>query len=192
MAPESCPTGPNGSTILDQDCMEHWYALYTKAQKEHHVAQALESQGLEVFLPTVPRSVRRRDRPRDIVLFPCYLFARIDFETVPRSSIAWMPGIRRIVSTGEQPTVVPAAVVEHIRDGLDRVEVFGYGGLKRGDPIKIVSGPLAGLNAVFERPLPPSERVRILVEVLGRLTPAEIDFSQIERRRNPFRRRRRR
>jgi transcription antitermination factor NusG len=162
--------------------MEHWYALYTKAQKEYHVAGALESQGHEVFLPTVPRSMRRRDRPRDIVLFPCYLFARIDFETVPRSSIAWMPGIRRIVSTGEQPTRVPSEVIEHIRSGLDNVEAFGYGGLKRGDPVRIVSGPLAGLNAIFERPLPPSERVRILVDVLGRLTPAEIEFSQIERR----------
>jgi transcription antitermination factor NusG len=172
--------------------MDHWYALYTKAQKEYHVAQALESQGLEVFLPAVPRSVRRRDRPRDVVLFPCYLFARIDFKSVPRSSIAWMPGIRRIVSTGDQPSVVPSVVIEHIREGLDEVEAFGYGGLKRGDPVKIVDGPLAGLNAIFERPLPPTERVRILVDVLGRLTVAEIEFSHIDRRRRSSGRQRRR
>ena len=83
--------------------MEHWYALYTKPKKEHQVNTFLQGQGIETYLPTVQRKVRRRDRPDRVVYFPCYLFARIDFQVTPQSSIAWMPGIRRIVSAGSSP-----------------------------------------------------------------------------------------
>ena len=76
--------------------MKRWYALYTKPHKERQVCTLLEGQSIEVFLPTAQRKIRRRDRPERVVFFPCYLFAHIDFRTVPQSSIEWMPGMRRI------------------------------------------------------------------------------------------------
>jgi len=159
--------------------MEHWYALYTKPKKEHQVNTLLQGQGIETCLPTVRRKVRRRDRPGRVIYFPCYLFARIDFEIMPRSSIDWMPGVRRIVRSGEQPAIVADEIVELIRCRLEEAEEVGYGNLKRGDRVRITSGPLRDLEAVFDQPLSPADRVRILLNVLGRMTPVEIDYSQI-------------
>jgi transcriptional antiterminator RfaH len=159
--------------------MERWYALYTKPRKERQVNTTLRGQGIETYLPTVQRKVRRRDRPDRIVYFPCYLFARLDFEVVPRSSIAWMPGVRRIVSSGDQPTVVADEIVELIRCRLKDVEEVGYGRLKQGDRVRITSGPLRDLEAVFDQPLSATDRIRILLDVMGRMTPVEIDYSQI-------------
>jgi transcriptional antiterminator RfaH len=161
--------------------MEHWYALYTKPKKEHQVNALLEGQGIETYLPTVRRKVRRRDRPARKVYFPCYLFARIDFTVVPRSSIAWMPGIRRIVSTGGQPAIVPADIVHLIRRRLRDVEEIGYGNLKRGDRVRITTGPLRDLDAVFDQPLSAVDRVRVLLDVMGRMTPVDIDPADIQR-----------
>jgi len=160
--------------------MTHWYALYTKPKKEHMVAAHLEEQGVEIYLPTVQRKVRRRDRPDRVVYFPCYLFARLDFTVVPRSSIAWMPGIRRIVAFGEQPAVVADDLVRLIRSRLESIEEVGYGRLRQGDPVRIRSGPMRDLEAVFERAVPSADRVRILLEVMGRMTPVEIDYSDLE------------
>jgi transcriptional antiterminator RfaH len=160
--------------------MEHWYALYTKPKKEHQVDALLREQGIETYLPTVRRKVRRRDRPDRVVYFPSYLFALLDFTVVPHSSIAWMPGVRRIVSFGDQPAIVADEIVKLIRRRLDDYEEIGYRRLRQGDRVRITSGPLRDLEAVFDRPLSAADRVRILLDVVGRMTPVEIDYSQIE------------
>jgi transcription antitermination factor NusG len=134
-----------------------------------------------VYLPTVLRKVRRRDRPDTKVYFPCYLFARIDFTVTPRSSISWMPGIRRIVGTGEQPAIVADEIVDLVRHRLRGKEEVGYGNIKQGDRVRITSGPLRDLDAIFDQPLSSAQRVRILLEVMGRMTPVEIDASEIQR-----------
>jgi len=160
--------------------MMRWYALYTKPRKERQVEITLRGQGIETYLPTVKRKVQRRDRPDRVVYFPCYLFARIDLEVVPRSSIDWMPGIRRIVGTGGQPAVVDDEIVEMVRSRLETIEEVGYGGLKRGDRVRIVSGPLRDLEAVFDKPMSSANRVRVLLDVVGRMTPVDIDYSDIK------------
>jgi transcriptional antiterminator RfaH len=161
--------------------MECWYALYTKPKKEWHVNGQLQAQGIETYLPTVQRKARRRDRPRRKVYFPCYLFARLDFGIVPRSSIAWMPGMRRIVSFGDRPAPVADELVDLIRRRLEGVEEIAYGSLQHGDRVRIASGPLRDLEAVFDEPLSSADRVRILLDVMGRMTPVEIDGTQLVR-----------
>jgi transcriptional antiterminator RfaH len=153
--------------------------LYTKPKKERQVNTLLRGQGIETYLPTVRRKVRRRDRPDRVIYFPCYVFAHIDFKVTPHSSIAWMPGVRRIVSFGERPAVVADEIVEVLRDRLEDIEEVGYGRLKKGDAVRIRSGPLRDLEAIFDQPLSASHRVRVLLDVMGRMTPVEIDYSQI-------------
>lgn len=165
--------------------MEHWYALYTKPRKEHQVDGLLRERGIETYLPTVGRKKKRRDRHDRIVYFPCYLFARVDFEIIPRSSIDWMPGMRRIVSDGEQPVKVDEDLVALVRDRLEAMEGVGHGRLRRGDRVRIRSGPLRDLEAVFDQPLSQADRVRILVDVLGRMTPVDIEYSQVKFVRGP-------
>jgi transcriptional antiterminator RfaH len=160
--------------------VEHWYALYTKPSKEHQVDALLQGRGIETYLPTVRRKKKRRDRHDRIVYFPCYLFARLDFEVLPRSSIAWMPGIRSIASFGEKPAVVADEIVELIRRRLEDIEEVGWCRLKQGDRVRIVSGPLRDLDAVFDQPLSQADRVRILVDVVGRMTAVNIDYSRLE------------
>lgn len=161
--------------------MKKWYALYTKPHQERQVNALLQGRGIETYLPTVRRKVRRRDRPERVIYFPCYLFARLDFEAIPRSSIVWMPGVRRIVGYRERPAVVAEEIVDLIRRRLERVEQVGYGGLKRGDRVRIISGPLRDLDAVFDQPASAVDRVRILLAVMGRVMPVEIDHSQLAR-----------
>jgi transcriptional antiterminator RfaH len=159
--------------------MEHWYALYTKPRKEHQVNAFLQGQGVMTYLPTVRRKVRRRDRPDRVVYFPCYLFARLDFDQMPHSSVAWMPGVRRIIGAGEQPLIVADEVVDLVQRRLVEKEDEGYSEYQAGDPVRIVSGPLRDLDAVFDRPASAAERVRVLLDVLGRMTIVEVGVSEI-------------
>jgi transcriptional antiterminator RfaH len=42
--------------------------------------------------------------------------------------------------------------------------------IKPGEPVRIKEGPFSGLEAIFERSLKGSERVAVLLEILGRQT----------------------
>jgi transcription antitermination factor NusG len=46
--------------------------------------------------------------------------------------------------------------------------------------VRIVSGPLAGLEAAFDRPLGPRERVQVLVRFLGQVNRAEVSCEALE------------
>jgi len=159
--------------------MRSWRAIYTKPHKERQVEAWLREKGVETYLPTVRRRRRRRDRPERVVYFECYLFACIDFEEMALSTFQWMPGIRRVVCAGEQPVSVPSEAVDLIRNRLEQIDEIGYPDLRAGDRVRITSGPFRDLEAVFDRPLPSAERVRILLRVLGQLTSIEIDRSSI-------------
>jgi len=161
--------------------MREWYLLYTKPHKEKTVSQTLKARGVEAYLP-LGRARGRHGvwglRP----FFPCYLFARVDLETVGLSAIQWTPGLRKIVGFGHRPTPVPAAVVDHIRQRLREIGERGLPRFESGQRVVVKEGPLRELEAIFERGLPGSDRARVLVEILGRLTSCEIDVSWLEGR----------
>jgi len=70
-------------------------------------------------------------------------------------------------------------MVDLIRRRLHDTEEMGYSNLKQGDLVRIKSGPLRDLEAVFDQPLSAADRVRVLLDVMGRMTPVEIDYSQL-------------
>lgn len=161
--------------------MSYWYALYTKPRKEQQVDALLKELGIDTYLPTYRRKVRRRDRPDRVVFFPCYLFAFIDFDATPRSTIDWLPGIRRIVCAGDQPAIVAEEIVALIRRRLRGAEEIDIDNYRQGDRVRITTGPLRNLEAVFDQSLSSADRVRILLDVVGRMTAVDIDRSEIVR-----------
>lgn len=162
--------------------MESWYALYTKPRQEERVAEQLQARGMEYFLPLYTER-RRGEASRVRPLFPCYLFARTDLEVVGVSFFRWLPGMRALVSFGGIPARVPEEAIALVRKRL--VEVEARGGFRParfrpGDHVRIREGPLAGLEAVFEGPLEPAERVRILIRFLGECNRAEVPVEVLE------------
>lgn len=153
--------------------MEAWYALYTKPNAEAQVARALMTRGLHIFLPLLPARPGQRDR----ALFPAYVFVRCDLSQMGIDKLRWVPGLRRILSFGGQPAVVPDEAIQVIEEGLREIEAAG--GLPRhrfkpGDAVVIDSGPLAGLRGIFQGPVGPAERVRILVRFLGETNRVQV------------------
>ena len=155
-----------------------WYALNTKPLSETRVARALQVRDFEVFLPFLPQRPNERNQP----LFPAYLFVRCDLETIGINNLQWIPGLRRIVGFNGWPTIVPDAAITLIQTRLREIEA--HGGLPShkfnpGDAVVIDEGPLAGLHGIFQGPLGPAERVRILIHFLGQVNRAEVPVSAL-------------
>ena len=168
--------------MTEEQSAAQWVVLYTKPNAEARVARALHDRDIEVFLPTVKQ--RRRGRWQEWPFFPCYLFARVDFQRVGYSTVAWTPGLRWVVTFASKPAVMPDEAVEAIRQRL--LEIDGQGGLpahglQPGDTVRFKSGPLRGLHAVFEGPMKLAERVRVLIQFLGHVNRAEVPVADLER-----------
>ncbi len=160
--------------------MEAWYALYTKPNSEALVARTLTARGFAPFFPMLPARPGQRIQP----LFPTYLFLRCDMEQVGLATLQWVPGLRCILNIAGRPAVVPDRAIALIEDELARIEA--QGGLpahpfKVGDEVVIDEGPLAGLRGVFQGPVGPAERVRILIRFLGQANRAEVPVKSLRR-----------
>jgi transcriptional antiterminator RfaH len=165
----------------------NWYALRSKPRKEEVVWKQVRTQGFETYFPRLrvnpvnPRS--RKLRP----YFPGYLFVYADLEEVGVSVFQWMPHSIGLVSFGGEPAAVPENLIHTLRKRVEEIAVAGgevFDGLHPGDVVRISDGPFSGYEAIFDTRLPGSERVRVLLELLGshRRVPMELSAGQIQRK----------
>lgn len=148
----------------------HWYALRVKPHKERAVCDLLQTQAEMVFFPTIqvkpvnPRAARIRP------YFPGYLFVQADLAEVGVNAFSWLPGTRGLVSFGGVPAVTPDNLIAELRQRLRQIEANGglvNGRYHQGDRVRIISGPFAGYDAIFDAHLPGAERVRVLLAFLS-------------------------
>jgi transcription antitermination factor NusG len=137
--------------------------------------------GLAVYLPQVDQ--RRRGRMAPAPLFPGYLFVESAAEKFVRSAVDAQPGVIRVVTIDAQPCEVDANVVAALRSQVAAVNAAG--GLpqhpfKPGDRVRLQTGPLEGMEAIFLGPTMPSERAEILLSFLGRAQRARVDIAELE------------
>ncbi len=156
-----------------------WYVVEAKRHGEERARAHLSRKGILAFLPLI--EVVRRYRIRRVrvleALFPGYLFVRLDpADHREWNAVCWSPGVRRILSIADTPVPVPDEVIAVIQQ---RIRDLGFvrPGFRfaAGSRVRILRGPLAGLEAVFARPLSRQGRVRVLVELLGGRRGVEVD-----------------
>ena len=160
--------------------MEHWYTLYTKPHKEQQVSSFLESKGFEIYLPTV--KIRKNGNKKAVPFFSCYLFVRVG-PSNGLSTLRWTPGLRRIVSFGDQPALVDERVISLIKQRLADIQESGCTAyrFKPGDQVAITSGSLRDFEAIFDQKLSSQDRAKILVHFLGRWTRCEVEIDCLEK-----------
>jgi transcriptional antiterminator RfaH len=150
--------------------MSNWYVLQTKSQKEALINQQLEMHHIPVFFPQLtvkPVNPRARTlRP----LFPGYVFVYADLAKVGLSLFQHLPFAIGLVSFGGVPAAVESGLLHEIEQRLDQINAAGgepFLKLQRGDRVRIEHGAFAGLEAIFDGRLRDSDRVRVLIELIG-------------------------
>lgn len=163
--------------------MKKWYTLQTKPHSEYKVKHWLQRQAIITFLPELSRDISDSLHKR-LPLFPCYLFMKIDMDSVSSSQWMWTPGLRRIVTVGEQPAVVPQQAIDLIKTKLENGRAnspITHRLFNAGETVRIKSGPMSGMLAIFQKPLPSEKRVRILLDFLGQMNRVNIEVEALEK-----------
>jgi transcriptional antiterminator RfaH len=159
-----------------------WNVVHTHAHHEAQVATFLRLQGAEVYAPQFaqPKGVRAgsvRDQRRRWV-FPGYLFIKLPPSFDRWDLVHWAPGVRRVLTQDGSPSSLGDAIVDRLRTRLAqpmaRRPIFTH-----GQPVVIERGPLAMVDAIFDRELNTSERVQVLVHLLGRPMTVAVDAASV-------------
>ena len=196
------------TTLPDAPADEaRWYCLRARPRQEAVAARTLRRLDPpvgEVFCPRVRFPRPRRARAgygRDAgwawateAMFPGYLFARFDVARRGRE-VHHARGVAGVVGFGHRPQPVPVAVMAALRAGVADLGDEGGDAAGGEDPalatitvapapepgreVVLVDGALGGLRAVVTHYLPARQRVRVLLEFLGREMETELPSHRV-------------
>ncbi len=159
-----------------------WHCVRTR-QKQEHIAAANLRQlaGVEVFNPRLRfrRATRRGPVWFTEPLFPSYLFARFPLRLM-LTEVRHVSGVSTVVHFADRVPSIPDEVIAELRSKFaDNEIVVQDSELRLGQEIRVAAGAFQGLAGIVNQILPAAQRVRILLEILGRETSVEIDADDI-------------
>lgn len=149
-----------------------WYAIQTKVNREKEVEKRLKDLRLEAFLPFMRTRRRIGSRFHWVLapLFPGYIFCRLDMVQSGKAA-RYAPGVKDFLTFGSRLAEVGLEIIQALRercpDGIAEIDPVSA---QPGDVVRINEGPFSGLEAVFQQKLKGSERVAVLLDILGRQT----------------------
>lgn len=185
-----------------------WYAIHTQSGHENKLKNAIEKlvkeKGMESFfgeiiVPEVEME-EKKDGKKKLVrknLYPGYIFLQMEYTEdalllIKSLSFSRKPmfiGERKRFATGKQknavslPTIITEAEITKIKKMIEEGEVSTASSImyEKGEMVLIKDGPFAGFKAVIDDVKEGKEKVDVLVNIFGRSTPVELNFSQVEK-----------
>lgn len=172
-----------------------WYVVHTQSGYEKKVKQNLEARTssmnmehsiYEVVIPM--EDVMEFKNGKKVVVqkkvFPGYLLVRCDLTDDSWYVIRNTPGITGFVGSGAKPSPLPRKDVESFL----QVKPEGEEVQKRGKPrleyeinenVRVKEGPFADFTGQIVEINEDQLKVKVLVNIFGRETPVELEFSQV-------------
>lgn len=149
--PKSLSAGPSDGTGEGVAHSKRWYVALVRMHHEKKVAERLDKMGIENFVPVQQEVHQWSDRRKivDRVLLPMMIFVHVDLqeqkEVLTLSSIS-----RYMVLRGEStPAVIPDQQMLRFKfmlDYSDETISMSTSPLAPGEKIRVIKGPLAGLE----------------------------------------------
>ncbi len=173
---------------------KNWYVLHTYSGYEKKVQQNLESRmssmGMEenIFEILVPEQEVREEKDGEMVskmkkAFPGYVLVQMIMSDEAWYVVRNTPGVTGFVGShgaGSKPSpLLPEEVDDVMRSiGVNPRKVSIA--LEVGQAVQITGGAFAGMEGVVEDFDEDKGKVTVLVEMFGRETDTELDYSQVK------------
>ncbi len=182
-----------------------WFVIHTYSGMENRVKQNLDSRvktlGMEeyIFETVVPTEdvVEIRNGAKKTVtrtVLPGYVLVRMEMNDESWGAVRHTPSVTGFVAHANAPVPLSLDEVEKMlapailakaaaasagpSQRKRKIEVADF---KVGDNVMVVQGPFAGVHASITEINVNNQRIKALVEILGRETPVDLTFSQIQK-----------
>ena len=180
----------------DPNAGRNWYVVHTYAGYENKVKSNLHSRtasmGMEdrIYEVVIPmEDVAEFKNGKKVIVqkkvFPGYLLCRCELDDDSWAVIRNTPGVTGFVGPGTKPTPLSRREVE----GILQVKVEGGDApAKRsrprlehevGETVRVKEGPFADFSGQVAEINEDQLKLKVLVNIFGRETPVELEFSQV-------------
>ena len=170
----------------------HWYAVHTYSGHENKVmtnimrqadARNLRNKIFDIKVPT-ETEIRNRAGKRQSVkrkVFPGYVLIQMVLDEETWHLVRSTTGVTGFVSSGNKPVPLQDKEIQVIMQTEEGTAVKPKTQWSKGDAVRVVSGPFAGLAGKIDDVNIDKEKLRVLISIFGRETPVELDFTQVEK-----------
>jgi transcriptional antiterminator NusG len=172
-----------------------WYVVHAYSNFEHKVKESLIERvrraGLqdrfgEILVPT-EEVVELRDgqrRKSERKFFPGYVLVQMEMDDETWHLVKEVPKVLGFIGgSSDRPAPISdkeaQAILNRVQEGVDkpRPKIL----FEPGEVVRVTEGPFNDFSGVVEQVNYDKSKVRVAVQILGRSTPVELDFSQVEK-----------
>jgi transcriptional antiterminator NusG len=160
--------------------VDQWFAIWTRSRHEQVVRDQLDRKKIDVFLPTVTRWSRWKDRKKKIdwPLFPGYCFAR--FDPANPLPVLKCTGVVSIVSIEGKPAPIPEIELDSIRLLVSsELQYDPCPLIREGMMVEVFHGPLRGVIGRLLRKDAHRARLVLSVDLIGQAVSVEVDAADV-------------
>ena len=172
-----------------------WYIVHAYSNFEHKVKSSLEERiermGLqekfgEILVPTeeVVEMKEGQKRRSERKFFPGYVLVEMDLDEDTWHLVKSVPKVLGFIGgSSDKPAPITEKeanfILNRVEEGVDkpRPKVL----FEPGEVVRVVDGPFNDFNGVVETVTYDKSKLRVAVQILGRSTPVELDFTQVEK-----------
>jgi transcriptional antiterminator NusG len=182
-----------------------WYVVHTYSGMENRVKQNIDSRVktlnmedyiFESVVPTEEVSEIRNGVRKTVTRtsHPGYVLVRMELTDDSWGAVRHTPSVTGFLGYGNTPV---ALSLDDVLNMLSRAAIAkasaaaGAPASRRkkvdvvdfavGDSVMVVDGPFAGVHASIQEINPHTQRLKALVEILGRETPVDLTFGQVQK-----------
>ena len=173
-----------------------WFVVHTQSGYENKVKQNLETRTssmnledriLEIVIPMEDVVEFRNGKKVNVSkkMFPGYLLVRCFLDDASWAAIRDTPGIVNFVGAGGKPSPLSRKEVENFLYVPDETKpdapkkTRARLGFELNETVRVKEGPFADFSGAIVEINEDQLKVKVLVDIFGRETPVELEFSQI-------------
>ncbi|MDD4685772.1 MAG: transcription termination/antitermination protein NusG [Clostridia bacterium] len=165
-----------------------WYVLHTFSGYENVAKENLETviekynlkdRIFDVIIP-MEDVIEEKNGKKKLIqrkIMPCYLLVKMIYGDDIWHNITRTRGITGFVGPKGRPLALTEDEIRKMR--LEKIAVDMD--LEKNDRVEIIDGPLNNFIGTIESVNKENQRVKVVVEMFGRDTPVDLDFSQIRK-----------
>lgn len=183
-----------------------WFVVHTYSGMENRVKQNIDNRVkslnmedfiYETIVPTEDAVEMRNGQKKNVTrtYMPGYVLVRMEMTDESWGTVRHTPSVTGFVGNAQEPTPLSLSEVENMltpsvvarlnaenraapRGSRTKVEVVDYA---VGDQVMVIDGPFAGVHATITEINTHNQRLKANVEILGRETPVDLTFPQIQK-----------
>ena len=172
-----------------------WYVVHTYSGFEKSVARSLQDHirntGMqekfgEILVPTeeVVEMKSGQKRTSERKFFPGYVLVKMDMDENTWHLVKNVPKVTGFLGgSGMRPTPITdkeaQAILKQVQEGVEKPKPkFSF---MPGEVVRVTEGPFQDFNGTVEDVNYEKNKVKVSVSIFGRMTPVELEFSQVEK-----------